>query len=112
MRDDDSASTTGALNFCSDCAERFCQCIVFGNGHSKRMIGVDAGKFQRRGFNILTGEGLYVEEQALAGNQVTLVVHPGYYDRTFQQRIRFMIEAARFQVEYYGEIAAKTMGYR
>jgi hypothetical protein len=95
-----------SAHFAKDALQR----IVFLDGRTQWMMGVNAVDRQRGGFHIRAGEGRHVKAVSLAARQAAVGAHFHQHGGNFQQRIGLGIEAAGFDIHHHGQKAAKARG--
>ena len=88
------------------------QCIMFGLGHAKRVIGVNTGKLQ--GFLVEVGsrEGLDVAGNGFLAADGAGIVYFQCDGGDFQQGVAFGVEACCFYINNDRQEAPKAAGNR
>ena len=84
----DGAVAALVANFLADGTEHFAQGLGFVHGLAKRVMGVDAGKIQRRLFNVCAFEWVHIEAEGAVYRQVPVVIHAHQGGRNLQDRVR------------------------
>lgn len=84
--------------------------LHFMHGTAKWVIGVNAGKIQRRLLNVGALKGSHMVVYLLAGFQIAVFIHVQDDGGNFQQSVGLVIETAGFHIDHHGEVATKALG--
>ena len=86
--------------------------MLFAHCLTQRVIELDAGKFQRGGFDIRALKGLDTEETGLVRIDQAVVVHVDGGGGNFQQGVGGCVETTGFHVHHNRQEAPETVRQR
>ncbi len=106
------ARAVGGAHRAAHFAENPLQRILLGDRRPQRMMRIDAGHRERRGFQVRPRKRRDVVAMCFAAGQRAVAAHLDEHGGDLEQRVRLRVEAAGLDVDHHRQKAAKARGER